>query len=100
MHTVIRTYLNQPELADTLKKHRKDIEQTMGAISGFVSYTIIKIPDGAVALTTCETRAGCEDSSKRAGEWLRQNLPQLKVKPPVVVQVEVCVQFAKAHAGV
>jgi len=100
MHTVIRTYLNQPDLADALKKHRKDIEQTIGAVAGFVSYSIIKIPDGAVALTTCETRAECEESTKRAGEWLRQNLSQLKVKPPVIVQGEVCVQFAKAHAGV
>ena len=100
MHTVIRTYTHQPDLAEALKKNRKDIEKTIGVINGFVAYSIVKIPDGAVTLTTCETLAGCEESTRRAGEWLRQSLPQLKIKPPAVAQGEVCVQFAKAHAGV
>ena len=100
MHTVIRTYNHQPELADILKKNRKDIEKTIGAIHGFVGYSILKIPNGAVTLTTCETQAGCDESIRLAGEWLRQNVSQLKIKPPVVVEGEVCVQFAKVHAGV
>jgi hypothetical protein len=98
MYTVIRTYPGQPNLAKELKKHHKDIEKIMSSTPGFSNYYLLEIPDGVAAVTVCDSRSGCEESTRRAAEWLDKNVPSFKVKAPHVVMGEVLVQFDRAHA--
>ncbi len=72
MHTVIRTY-DTHDVIDVLVEHREEIEEVMDSIDGFMSYQAIRTPLGTVTITTCNNKAGCDESVKRAKEWLAQN---------------------------
>jgi hypothetical protein len=47
-------------------------------------------------VTLCENKAGCDESTKRAGNWLTKNVPNLKVGVPQVIAGELAFKFA-AH---
>ena len=93
MFTVIRNYPGAPSLADDLTMRSKDVEALLAPISGFVAYYLVKTSDGAVSITVCEDRAGCDESTRLAGDWLRENLPALKVAAPHVIAGNVALQF-------
>lgn len=94
MYTVIRNYTGTPGLADELKKHSKAIESEISTISGFIAYYFIKTNEGLATVTVCENRSGCEESTKRAANWLRQNVPNLKIGAPQVIAGELGFKFA------
>lgn len=100
MYTVIRTYAGAPTLADELKKRNADIQKEIGSVKGFNAYYLVKTTDGAASITVCEDRGGCEESTKRAANWLRANLPNLKMAPPQIISGEVHFQFASHPAKV
>ena len=100
MYTVIRHYAGAPTLADELKTKNKDIENEIGSVSGFISYNLLKTSDGALSITTCEDRRGCDESSTRAANWLRKNLPNMKLSPPQIITGDVAFRFSKTAAKV
>jgi len=94
MYTVIRNYTSAPTLADDLTKRSKEIEAEIRSVPGFIAYYLVKTSNGATSITVCETQAGCEDSTKRAGNWLRQNMPNLKIGAPEIISGELAFKFA------
>ena len=94
MYTVIRNYTGAPRLADDLTKRSKDIEKEIAAVPGFIAYYLLKTTDGVATVTVCEEKIGCDESSKRAANWLRQNMPDLKIGAPQVISGEVKTKFA------
>ncbi len=98
MHTVIRTYRNHPTLADELAKQSQAIEAEIGSVPGFVSYELIKTPQGAVTITVSEDARGCNESTQRAADWLQKNMPDLHVPTPEVYSGKVTFRFSKAPA--
>jgi hypothetical protein len=94
MHTVIRNYTGTPGLADELKKHSSEIESLIAAVPGFIAYYLIKTPEGASSVTVCESRTGCDETSKLAADWIRKNLPSLKISPPQIIQGDLLFKFA------
>jgi len=93
MYSVIRNYTGAPTLADDLKKRTTDIEKEIGSVPGFISYHLIKTNSGAAAITTCQNQTGCDESTKRAANWLRTNLPNLKIGTPTIITGEVAITF-------
>ena len=52
---------------------------------GFVAYCIINGGEGTVASASlCEDRAGADDSTRRAAEWVAGDLAELTVSGPEV----------------
>jgi hypothetical protein len=98
MHTVIRTYSGVPTLADELAKHSREIKLEIGTVPGFVAYSMIQTSEGAATLTVCESMNACEETSRRAADWMRLNLPDLEVPAPQVVMGKVAFQFSRAPA--
>ncbi len=94
MHTVIRHYPTTPTLADELKRRSKDVESVIGSVPGFIAYYLVKTKTGAVSVTVCETQAGCDETSKRAANWLRQNAPELKAGSPEIISGDLAFKFA------
>jgi len=39
-----------------------------------------------VSVTVCQDKAGCDESSRIAKEWIGQNASDLGVSPPTVVE--------------
>ena len=100
MYTVIRNYTGASGLADDLRKRSKDIEAEITSVPGFTAYYLLKTSDGAASVTICEERTGCDESSKRAANWLRQNMPNMKLSAPQITVGEVAFQFGTSKARV
>lgn len=85
MHAVIRQYSGQGarELIDALEQHTADVERVIRGVPGFVSYSLIRTGDGGLSVTVCQDRAGCEESSRGAREWIRQNVAMSTSAPQV-----------------
>jgi hypothetical protein len=86
MHTVVRSYSGKgaAELFDLLDKRKADVEREMRAVKGFVSYVLVRTSDGGFSVTTCQDKAGVDDSLKRAKDWIQKNAGSTGVAPPKV----------------
>jgi hypothetical protein len=100
MYTVIRSYTGAPTLADDLKKRAKDVETEIGSVPGFIAYYLVKTSDGIATVTVCENKIGCDESTKRAANWLRKNMPNLKIAPPQIITGELGFKFATYKTNV
>ena len=100
MYTVIRNYTGTPGLAEDLKKRNKDIESEISSVPGFVAYYLVKTRDSAAAITVCERKIGCDDSTKRAENWLKKNMPNLKINAPQIIAGELAFKFATYKTSV
>ncbi len=100
MFAVIRHYTASPKLADELATRRKDVESLIQAVPGFAAYYMLKTADGACSITVCESRDGCTESSKRAAEYLKSNIPNLTVNPPQIIEGDVAIAFSQVKPAV
>jgi glycine/D-amino acid oxidase-like deaminating enzyme len=59
-----------------------------------VAYYLIRTGDGGASVTVCRDRAGTEESTRRAADWIRQSLAAVAGSPPEVAEGEVIIQFS------
>jgi len=87
MYAVVRTYSGQgaAELFDLLGQREEDVKALMTGVPGFVSYTAVRSGEGGVAVTVCEEKAGTDESSRRAAEWVKENV-NATVDPPAITE--------------
>ena len=95
MYAVIRTYLGSgaKQLFDSLEEHKVDVEATLRAVPGLISYTLLNTGDGGTAVTVCTDKASTDASLKIAREWIQTNASHLHANPPVVTEGPVIVQI-------
>lgn len=95
MYAVIRTYLGTgaKQLFDVLEKQNADVEAALRKVSGLVSYTLLNTGDGGISVTVCTDKAGTDESSKVARDWIQQNASNIQAKPPVITEGPVIVQI-------
>ena len=93
MYAVIRHYTGAPGFGAELTKQRAEIEKIITSIDGFVSYDLVQTEDGCATITVCEQRTGCDESTRRAAEWIKQNMPNVKVSAPQIMAGEVGVHL-------
>jgi hypothetical protein len=94
MHAVVRTYSGQgaSELFDLLGQREDDVKALIGGVPGFISYAAFRSGDGGVTVTVCEDKAGTEESSRRAAEWVKENVSAAG-DPPAIIEGETVLQF-------
>ena len=95
MHAVIRRYRGASALNDLLAQRSQDVEQLLSDIPGFVAYYAIRDGDELATVTVCQDQAGTEESSRRAGEWVRRNLTGGSVAAPEITEGEAFIQFGR-----
>ena len=85
MYGVVRTYSGHGavELFDLLGQREEDVKALMTGVPGFVSYAAVRSGDGGVAVTVCEDKTGADESSRRAAEWVRENLSETVDRPAI-----------------
>ena len=94
MYAVVRTYSGQgaSELFDLLGQREQDVKDLIGGVPGFVTYAAFRSGDGGVTVTVCEDKAGTDESSRRAAEWVKDNVSGT-VDPPAITEGDTVLQF-------
>jgi hypothetical protein len=94
MYAVVRRYTDATELSDALVQHLEEIKATLSTVPGFKAYHALRTADGGlVTMTVCEDQAGTQESSRRAAEWVRNNLAGLSLAPPEITEGEAFLSF-------
>jgi hypothetical protein len=94
MYAVVRTYSGQgaAELFDLLGQREEEVKALIGGVPGFVHYVAVRSGDGGATVTVCEDKAGTDESSRRAAEWVKQNV-SATANPPAITEGDTVLQF-------
>jgi hypothetical protein len=94
MHVTIRSYSGQgaSELFDLLGQREEDVKTLLTGVPGFVSYAAFRTDGGGAAVTICQDKAGTDESSRRAAEWVKENV-STTVDPPAITEGSTVLHF-------
>jgi hypothetical protein len=95
MYVVVRSYSGQgaSELFDLLGQTEEEIKSLIGGVPGFVSYAAFRSGgDAGMTVTICQDKTGTDESSRRAAEWVKENV-SISGNPPVVTEGSTVLQF-------
>jgi heme-degrading monooxygenase HmoA len=92
-YAVVRHYKGSQDLIDELGRRREDVETLISGIDGFISYALVRTDNGGYSVSIYETSEGAEESTRRAREYIQQNLRDMNVAPPEILGGETVIQF-------
>ena len=94
MHVVIRSYSGQgaSELFDLLVQREEDVKELISGVPGFVSYAAFRSNGGGATVTVCQDKAGTDESSRRAAEWVKENV-NTSVDAPAITEGDTVLDF-------
>jgi len=93
MYLVVRTWTNAGTLADAMQQRTQEVTELIRGVPGFRAYYATRNGDTVTTVTVCDSREGTQESTKRAGEWVKQNLTGAAFGAPTVTEGETFVQF-------
>ena len=94
MYATVRNYAGNAELVDALVQNESEVKRLIEEIDGFKAYYLIRTIEGdAMSISVFEDKSGGDESSRRAAEWVRENLSDLSVGAPQVSEGEVVITF-------
>jgi heme-degrading monooxygenase HmoA len=93
MYATIRNYAGNAGLADALVEHQDEVRSVVGEIDGFRAYYLLKTADGAASISVFDDEAGASESTRAAGAWVAENLPDHAGTAPQVTSGEVVISF-------
>jgi hypothetical protein len=87
MHGVLRHYtVDAKNVDEVIRRIAEGGVPIVKAISGFVSYAILDAGHGQlVTYSVYETKAGTEESTKKAATWVKEHIAAMLPNPPRVV---------------
>ena len=94
MYAVVRSYSGQgaSELFDQLEQRNEEVKDLIGGVPGFVSYTAFRSGDGGLTVTVCQDKTGTDESSRRAAEWVNENV-STTANPPEITEGSTVAHF-------
>lgn len=94
MYVTIRTYSGQgaSELFDALAEREQDVKALISTVPGFISYEAFRTNGGGQTVTVAEDQAGTDESSRRAAEWVKENV-DVSVDPPTLTAGSAILHF-------
>ena len=93
MHATVRNYAGNRELADALLENESEVKRLITGIEGFRAYYLIRTDDGVASVSVYDDKSGADESTRVAGEWLRENVPDVAGSPPQVSSGEVIIDI-------
>ncbi len=99
MYASVRRYEIHPASLDELKSRVEEgFVPIVSSVPGFVAYYVISEGDGTVfSINIFEDKAGADESTRRAADWVEENLVSLLPSAPDVASGEVIVQAQKVR---
>jgi hypothetical protein len=94
MYVVVRSYSGQgaSELFDALVAREEDVKSIISSVPGFISYAAFRTDGGGQTVTVCQDKAGTDESSRRAAEWVKENI-SVTVDPPTITEGSTVLHF-------
>ena len=94
MYVVARSYSGQgaSALFDALAEREEDVKALIGTVPGFISYAAFRNDGGGQTVTVAHDKAGTDESSRRATEWVKENIG-VTVDPPTVNEGSTVLHF-------
>ena len=94
MYATLRRYAGAAALGDAMAANANDIEKILRDVPGFVAYVAIRDGANVTSVTVCDNSAGTDESTKRAGVWVKENV-QAKIAAPNITEGNVFISFSK-----
>ena len=91
MYATLRYYGGNPDFANELAARADEVKAIVGGVQGFRAYYLLRTADSTISVTVCDDEAGAEETTRRAADWVRENMPEAAAKPPSVTGGEVVV---------
>jgi hypothetical protein len=94
MYAVVRSYSGQgaSELFEQLEQRNDEVKDLIGGVPGFISYTAFRSDEGGMTVTVCQDKTGTDESSRRAAEWVKDNISATS-NPPAITEGSTVVHF-------
>jgi hypothetical protein len=94
MYVVIRSYSGQgaSALFDALGAREDDVRNLISTVPGFISYEAFRSDGGGQTVTVCQDKAGTDESSRRAADWVKENI-DVAVDPPRTTEGSTVLHF-------
>jgi len=73
-------------------QREEDVKELISGVPGFVSYTAFRSGEGGLTVTVCQDKTGTDESSRRAAEWVKENIGAT-ANPPVITEGSTVVHF-------
>ena len=83
MYVTVRRYKNAGALIETMKAKTSEVQGLITGIAGFVNYFATRDGDSMTSISIYNDKAGCDESTRRAGEWVRENVKSMPSAPDV-----------------
>ena len=93
MYIVVRTWANAGALADAMQQRQQEVRDLITGVPGFVACYATRSGDTVTTVTVCESQAGTQESTRRAGEWVKQNVTGAAIGAPQVADGATFLQF-------
>jgi hypothetical protein len=94
MYATIRRYRNARALADAMSSKTGEVKKLITGVPGFVNYFATREGDTVTSVSIYNDKAGCEESTRLAGAWVRENV-KAGVAAPDVSGGDVFINFSK-----
>ena len=94
MYVTIRRYKNAGALGDAMSSNSGSVKDLISRVPGFVSYYGSRDGDTVTSITVCSDKAGCDETTRLAGEWVKENVKS-PISAPEVSGGSVFLNFSK-----
>ncbi len=92
MYAVIRTYADNAEIADQLAANAAEVKKLVSAVDGFRGYYLVRTGGGCTTFTVYDDQTGADESTRLAGDWIREHASEITQSTPQVTSGEVLIQ--------
>ena len=93
MYAAVRRYEGIIDDDEAARLVRDSFMPELEKVPGFIAYYIVDGGDGKLAsVSVFEEQAGADESTRRAAEWVADNLAELVEHAPLVLAGEVTVE--------
>ncbi len=95
MHVAVRSYsgTGAADLFDALEKNEEEVRELITTVPGFVTYSAFRSGNGGMTVTVCQEKAGTDESTKRAGDWVAENVGDSDISPPEITEGDTALHF-------
>jgi hypothetical protein len=95
MYVVVRRYSGASALVDAMIERKDDVRALLTGVPGFKAYYAVRSGDGGsvTTITVCDSKDGTDESTRRAGNWVRENLAGASIGAPEINEGETYIAF-------